>query len=295
MPNAGIAIASNSNLCPNETLMLTLTGTTYASDLTFQWQRSPNGNTNWLPLNGATALTYTYIPPANSTTYYRCIVGCPSSGQFDTSSITSPVGVQLFYPTSPCYCVSTFSGASGADIGQFTFGGIANPSIAPSPQVSNSSSIASYTNFMSLSAQQFSIGNTYPLSIQQITSTTSLVNSWVKVFIDYNHNTKFTDPGEEVFSSASNASNGFFPSSNITIPATALTGLTRLRVVLKQQGNATNTNSCTSSYLGETEDYIVNIIPACIAPNLTFNTPMICGNGGNVTMHVYGGCLYFLY
>lgn len=84
MPTAGTAAASNTNLCPGTTTLLSLTGATFAGGINIQWDSSANGTT-WYPVTGATALTYN-TPVLNNTTYYRANVTCATSSQTATSN-----------------------------------------------------------------------------------------------------------------------------------------------------------------------------------------------------------------
>lgn len=87
-------------------------------------------------------------------------------------------------------------------------------------------------------------------------------------WIDWNQNGDFTDPGEEYnLGTAFNVANGLSSSCpvSITVPITAATGATRMRVQSKYSSPGT---PCLSGFDGETEDYsiIVSPAPACTAP-----------------------------
>jgi len=263
-PTAGTANAAPNNPCPGTNVTLNLTGTTAASALAYQWQRATSPGGPWLTLAGATTNPYFYMPPPGSVTYYRCIVTCTTSGLNDTSNVTSPaIVVQSWSPTSTCYCNGLVTITTASDIGRFTMGTFANPVAVPATQTSNATATGGVTNFMSLTPVPIFIqGLTYPISVYQITTAATLVTTWAKAWIDYNHNANFTDPGEEVFSSTSNAANGFFPSDNLTIPPTSLPGNTRMRVKLQASGSATITTPCNNITTGEVEDYLINIAPA---------------------------------
>lgn len=260
-PTAGTASASPNNPCPGTNVTLQLTGTTAASGLAYQWQRSTTGGAPWFTIPGATSNPYLYTPPPSSTTFYRCIVTCTFSGLNDTSNITSPaVVVQPYSVTSPCYCNSLVTNTTTSDIGRFALGTYSNPTVAPTPQTANAAATGGYTNNLSLSPNPtVTQGISYPVSIYQFTSASALSNCWAKVWIDFNQNTNFTDPGEEVFSSSSDLTNGYSPSGNITIPPSALPGSTRMRVKLETGGSATTTTPCNTITTGEVEDYKLTI------------------------------------
>jgi hypothetical protein len=263
-PTAGVASASPTNPCPGTNITLSLTGSTAASGLAYQWQRANSPAGPWLTIPGATTNPYLYSPPTGSTTFYRCIVVCTNSGLNDTTVATSPaVVVQSWTPTSACYCNGIVSASTTNDIGQLTFGPLVNPSTAPSPQGSNPSATGTVTNLMSLTPiPNFVQALTYPINVFQISSAATLGTTWVKAWIDYNHNANFTDPGEEVFSSVSNAANSFTPIGSVTIPPTSLPGNTHMRVKMETGGSQATTTPCNNITTGEVEDYLINISPA---------------------------------
>ncbi|MCB2376429.1 GEVED domain-containing protein [Hymenobacter sp. BT635] len=78
---------------------------------------------------------------------------------------------------------------------------------------------------------------------------------YFKVYIDYNQNGLFTDAGELVVNAAG-SSVATTRSSNFTVPATAKSGATRMRVVMSDNSA---TGSCNAYSYGETEDYTVTI------------------------------------
>ncbi len=82
-----------------------------------------------------------------------------------------------------------------------------------------------------------------------------------KVWIDYNHDGTFQEPGEVAFAQAvaapPNGTSTFDVVGSIAIPATALAGPTRMRVTMKR-GTAAPT-PCETVPFGEVEDYTVNV------------------------------------
>jgi hypothetical protein len=81
-------------------------------------------------------------------------------------------------------------------------------------------------------------------------------NEKFTVYIDFNRNGSFADPGEALLSSTINGSN--IRSFNISIPGTVTPGATRMRVVMRR--NPGTVTSCITAYNGEAEDYNVNLI-----------------------------------
>ncbi|GAB2962363.1 hypothetical protein GCM10027048_33580 [Hymenobacter coalescens] len=92
-------------------------------------------------------------------------------------------------------------------------------------------------------------------------ASTAYTEYW-KVYIDYNKNGVFTDAGELVVSGSSSSAGTL--SASFTVPATAKSGTTRLRVIMS---DASATTSCGAFSYGETEDYTLNITGgAAVAP-----------------------------
>ena len=123
-----------------------------------------------------------------------------------------------------------------------------------------------YIYYNNLPAPQLKKGISYPLSLSYDNGVTV---HFVAAFIDFNHNNSFTDPGEMVMSRK-------FPSGtnpltvNVPVPTTAVTGTTRMRVMVFEDDmftlgtNPASAVPCTtdgsgSFDWGETEDYNVAI------------------------------------
>ena len=80
-------------------------------------------------------------------------------------------------------------------------------------------------------------------------------SEYFKVYIDYNQNGVFTDAGELVVNAAASSA-ATTRSFGFTVPASAKSGNTRLRVVLS---DASATTSCGTYSYGETEDYTLTV------------------------------------
>ena len=90
----------------------------------------------------------------------------------------------------------------------------------------------------------------------------SAYTEYWKIFVDYNQDGDFGDAGETIVSGSSSSAATL--SSTFTVPSTAKTGKTRLRVVLS---DASATTSCSTYSYGETEDYSLTITGgATLAP-----------------------------
>ncbi|MGK4567498.1 GEVED domain-containing protein [Flavobacterium sp. 3HN19-14] len=104
------------------------------------------------------------------------------------------------------------------------------------------------------------------------------------VWIDYNHNGVF-DASEGTLCSGDACPNGTSV-INIAIPQNALSGNTKMRIRGGDDNALTTAQACgaTNSVYGETEDYIVNILPAPPANNN-------CAGAETLTLGAFGSCL----
>ena len=82
-PAGGTALASVTSGCTSYSTNLSLSGSTSACGITYQWYSSPD-NITYTSIAGATSSTYT--PTVSSSTYYHCVVKCTGSGLSGTSS-----------------------------------------------------------------------------------------------------------------------------------------------------------------------------------------------------------------
>jgi len=196
--------------------------------------------------------------------------------------------------TSPgSYCVADFDDAQGfpvADaINSVSFGTLNNASNAQF-------AAPHYVHYNNLSIANFNIGATYQLSV----SFDVHGGAGYGVWIDYNHNNTF-DANEKVSgtvgNNALNITSNTFINESVVIPATALTGSTRMRVRIVEDDmfvgtNLFNTEPCNASTSaadvmdwGETEDYTIILVNAVGVNELTqINSNILYGNIVNATL-----------
>jgi len=122
--------------------------------------------------------------------------------------------------------------------------------------INNSSSRSTYSDFSHISTK-VEIGETYPFNV---TLGDGYSADQIVMWIDYNQNGNFTNPGERVYLSPKN--DGPF-TGNIKIPSHAVPGYARMRIRLHDTSQSPNTNSCDNSAFGEVEDYSIHIMEAC--------------------------------
>jgi len=120
-----------------------------------------------------------------------------------------------------------------------------------------------YTDFTNLSTDVIQ-GSPYDLEVYLNTSGNWTIYS--KVWIDWNHDYDFDDTGEEYDLGFATNGDEIITSNSaleITVPAGATLGETRMRVSAKYNGYPSN---CGSFVDGEVEDYTINVIASTPAP-----------------------------
>lgn len=255
-PAPGNTLSSAASVCPSTPFTLTLQNATTGGGVTYQWQSSSD-NVSYTDIPGETLASLTTT--LSAATYYKCIVTCSS---VSTASTAVQVGLNSFMD---CYCTLAATSVADTDIGNVTIGSINNGTATP--VMNNSTANGTYTDYTSLPAATISIGASTPISLSQITSGGTFYAAWFNVFIDYNHNGIFDLPSERAFTSTA-LTDELAPTQTgtIAVPATALTGQTRMRISLTESGDNAETPCGTFSY-GEVEDYFVNITcPTMTAP-----------------------------
>ncbi|HUM47509.1 MAG TPA: GEVED domain-containing protein, partial [Chitinophagales bacterium] len=79
---------------------------------------------------------------------------------------------------------------------------------------------------------------------------------WFSIWIDYNKDGDFTDSGELILQFKQTTTG--YTAHSFTVPAAAVSGLTRMRISMKHGSYST---SCENFQNGEVEDYTINIVP----------------------------------
>lgn len=252
-PAASATIASRTVVCGSQNVTLSLNPFYSNTGITYQWQSSVNGTTfTNVTGTGSTSATYTATPSAS--TYYRAQVTCTASGQTTTSTpvLVSATGL-------PCFCEPEFLD----DIEPITlvnFAGINNTSSAAV------NGTPGYQDFTNIAPAQVVKGQTYPITLKGNTAG-SYVNSF-KVYIDFNHDGDFNDAGESFNAGTIEQSTGLDnvqAVTQITIPATAVTGLVQMRVIkiyTDEEPVEYPMGACDEYDYGQAEDYMVNIAAA---------------------------------
>lgn len=197
-----------------------------------------------------------------NTTYYMKVVAKNTAGVATGCTVTS--FTTKTNPIAP-YCGPLVYSTGVEAITNVTFGGI------------NNTSSASSTNPHELfidSVANVNLGATVPISFQGFTGgafTTKFI-----VFVDWNQDGDFLDAGESYFTTSattvqitnSTGTDGITATGNITVPANAVLGNTRMRIKKNFSSTIFYPNPCfsggslaagTNTGYGQAEDYTVNV------------------------------------
>lgn len=186
-----------------------------------------------------TTTTYAATGLTPSTAYAFTVKAKDAAGNL--SAVSNTANVTTLAGTAT-YCASKGNSVADEYIGRVQLGTINNASTGGT----------GYTDFTSISTN-LSKGTAYTITVTPTWTGTSYAEG-IAVWIDYNGDSDFDDAGELVWSRA--ASTATPASGSFTIPATATTGATRMRVSLKYNALPT---ACEAFSYGEVEDYTVNI------------------------------------
>ncbi len=251
---------------------------------------------SWTPaatLNVSTGAVVIATPTAPLTSYVVTAsdaVGCTASSavainaEVATMTVTPVLSsicvgtstninvVDSAYSTGPQispsgYCAGEPTSTADEDLGNFTMGTINNTTNCATPFAGSQGvgvGIANrYTDFTaSVPPTDLIAGNTYSYSATSITCGGNFTNS-MRMWIDYNRDGDFNDPGEFVvpYTAAQSAPGPHVMTGSITIPLSGVVaGLTRLRVMSLETSAAGAPCNPVGTSWGETEDYVVNLI-----------------------------------
>ncbi|MBA2422375.1 MAG: T9SS type A sorting domain-containing protein [Chitinophagales bacterium] len=274
-PDAGIAVSTQTSVCPNQPFTLSLAEYPSNSGITYQWQFLIGAA--YANIAGATNATYT-VNSITAPTEYRVNVTCTSAGGATTSSSSILVNISPFYF---CYCESYATHPEDTKIDSVIVGSIVAGT--------DSSTCETYTNntFLSTDLAQ---GENVTIRVRNGSCTSEADAATLAVYIDINRDANY-DANELAYSYSSTTGINTIPDGFFTVPGIAQLGLTGMRIILAELDSVQV--PCGTYLWGETEDYVVNIISslACVAPptpgTAVASTISIC-SPQNVTLNLIG-------
>ncbi|MDP1726362.1 MAG: BNR-repeat neuraminidase N-terminal domain-containing protein [Bacteroidota bacterium] len=182
------------------------------------------------------------------------IVGFNVAGSYQYPTVTAPAGNRKI--RAP-YCVSAATATGDEEIWGVSFGTLNNVSTCTTTAPGPGSSNQLYSNYTtSVTAPDIASGIPTLLSVTKGTCG-GFYGEVIAAYIDYNQDGVF-GTGETVFTSTyATGSNNQVISGVVTVPCTALSGNTLMRIVYVE---GTGAPACGTYTWGETEDYLINIV-----------------------------------
>ncbi|NML72256.1 T9SS type A sorting domain-containing protein [Chryseobacterium sp. RP-3-3] len=196
-------------------------------------------------LGSTSSTTYAATGLTPATTYTFTVKAKDAAGNISAASNAVSVTTQSG-GTTVTYCASSSSSTADERISNVKFADINN----------TSTGTAGYENFTSVIGNVVK-GNSYTLTITPFWTSTKYSEGYA-VYVDFNGDGDFTDSGELAWTKTAGTTSPV--SGSITIPSAAITGNTRMRVIMKY--NAVPSSSCGTINYGQIEDYTLQITSA---------------------------------
>ncbi len=246
-PAPGATQSTATTVCPQVPFTLSTSIAAGITGLTYQWQISPDSGISWTNAAGASTNS-TYSTSQSVANSYRCMVSCGPNNRSSSSQLQVTMN-----PIANCYCTPGNTNCSFKDE-------ILNVKLGTLNNSSSGCSGSGYTYYSVITAPAIYSGAGNPMSV----TIGAGGDEFVSVWIDYNQNGVFD---ESEFFDFGNGRGGIL-NNTINVPATALSGVTRMRVRVRFSAGFTSGQACTGGTFAETEDYNVNIEP-CVPGAIT--------------------------
>ena len=241
-PVGGTAISANSSVCAGTNLNFTVTGATSGvTSLTYKWQVSTDSGANFINVANSDSLSH-FVGGFSTPACYRRMIKCGTDSAYSSMvcvainqaslCVCSPAnGTTLHGGTTPSIDTVSIQGTTlnVAHPGEPTDGYTSYNS--PIPDVAQGVTYTLYTGF----------------------SGAGIASVW----FDWNQNGTFeTSEWTQITTNAANGTISFIVDPN------AILGNTLMRIRTRSSGSPNAApDACTEFFSGETEDYVINIIP----------------------------------
>ena len=272
-----ITSPSSGELLSNaESVTVTITNyggaTQYDFDVTYEFNGETVTETVAGPLEGNSSMEYTFTQTVDVSEFgtYTITVYTSLTADSDTSndSISAEVTNINCAPSMDC------SFADGFQL--FQFG-----------DINNESGCEVYGDFTDQSTD-VELGETY-----DVTMTTGYGNQYIRIWIDYNDDFNFTldELILDNYEIADGAGSGSYTETvQVTIPVDATIGQHLMRAKTNWQAGVPD-DACQLTTYGETEDYMINILPAAAydigVTNITNPITGSLSNAETVTIEIF--------
>lgn len=276
--------------CATVPFTLSLENATVGTGVSYVWEISTDGGVTWSPGGGPDAPTWQ--TSITVPTDFRCVVTCANG---PAVGVSNPISIGIDVPSN-CYCIPTWAAGpgngcqEGDEIARVQLNTLDNNSGTGCP--SGALGYEDYTDYLSGPNPEWTTdlqaGTSYTITV-----TAGAYPQHAAVWIDFNDDGIFDNPGERVgFTTTAIPANGS-ASFNISLACNPPVGEHRMRVRSIYEFTLANgglIEPCTEhGQWGETEDYTVNVLapPPCPVPS-----GLLAGNltTGSVDLDWTVGC-----
>lgn len=251
VPGSCDLIKGSYEVCKGSNVTLGLSNDLTSNGIGYQWY------CNSVAISGATDAKYT-TPAMTSSKSYYCVVSCNNN---EMSSVPINISLKSFLY---CYCGSSAMNQAEQDILSVSIGEGINESTCTEPAKGPGSTLNMYSNFTTIGVlDDIAAGGNVPFSIYVDECDIPPAPYYAfgaAIWIDFNQNGSFADPGERVFAETNGELGPRTISGEIQIPSKALKGKTMLRIIAGEGLSVLTFDPCLYYGFGETEDYIINIV-----------------------------------
>ena len=272
-----ITSPSSGELLSNaEAVTVTITNyggaTQYDFDVTFELNGETVTETVPGPLEGNSSMEYTFTQTVDVSVFgtYTITVYTSLDGDSDTSNDSSSSDITNINCAPSMDC----SFADGFQL--FQIG-----------DINNESGCEGYGDFTDQSTD-VELGETY-----DVTMTTGYGNQYVRIWVDYNDDFNFTLDElilDNYVIAAGAAAGSYTETTQVTIPVDATLGQHLMRAKTNWQAGVPD-DACELTTYGETEDYMINILPAAAydigVTNITNPITGSLSNAETVTIEIF--------
>ena len=245
---SGISSPSSGELLSNaESVTVTITNyggaTQYDFDVTFEFNGETVTETVAGPLEGNSSMDYTFEQTVDVSVFgtYTITVYTSLDGDSDVSNDLTSSDI------TNINCAPSMDCSLGDGLQLFQFG-----------DISNESSCEGYGDFTDQSTD-VELGETY-----DVTLTTGWGSQNVKIWVDYNDDFNFTSDElllQNYVIEPGGGQASWTETTQVTIPVDATLGQHLMRVKTNWNADVPD-DACETTQFGETEDYMINILPA---------------------------------
>lgn len=259
---------SGANLTAGPVIVTAPTG--YELSLTSGSEFGSSVSVTYTPPTLVATIIYTRFKPTGPPASYNGIISNTGGGAFVNVAVSGSSDIFT------SYCTSIPSSVSNEEIFSVTLNGATNEyncfTVAPGP----GSIMNRYSNFFplgSLTSLQQTVNVDFTILVDECDGA-PYYSSGCAIWIDFNQDGDWLDADEQVYLESLTSVGPRSINGSIYIPASAIQGLTAMRIIVAEGYSGSGLTPCMTYIYGETEDYQVTITnpPDCPSPSALYVT-----------------------